>query len=153
MILKTFNSYPLWHYFSLDMFAGFIGYPVLGYYLANKEFKLDDKKLCISGLIILIISLAVFVYLGYTKVSLIRYENLPNIFISMIIPIIMCFGRLKKFNSIKDNIIRKTILSLSVCSYGIYFSHTKVLKTLSYHNPESNMLFPLMFVAIVYKRL
>ena len=56
MILKTFNSYPLWHYFNLDMFAGFIGYPVLGYYLANKEFKLNDKKLCISGLIILIIS-------------------------------------------------------------------------------------------------
>jgi len=72
MILKTFNAYPLWHYFNLDMFAGFIGYPVLGYWLSNKDFKLDDKKLCILGLIILIISLAVFVYLGYTKVSLIR---------------------------------------------------------------------------------
>jgi len=54
------------------MFAGFIGYPVLGYWLSNKDFKLDDKKLCILGLIILIISLAVFVYLNYTKVSLIR---------------------------------------------------------------------------------
>ena len=50
MILKTFNSYPLWHYFNLDMFAGFIRYPILGYYLANKEFNLNNKKLCISGL-------------------------------------------------------------------------------------------------------
>ena len=33
MILKTFNAYPLWTNFNLDMFAGFIGYPVLGYYL------------------------------------------------------------------------------------------------------------------------
>ena len=63
------------------MFAGFIGHPILGYWLVNKDFKLDDRKLCILGLIILAVSLAVFVYLGYTKTSLIRYENLPNMFI------------------------------------------------------------------------
>ena len=151
MILKTFNSYPLWHYFSLDMFAGFIGYPVLGYYLANKEFKLDDKKLCISGLIILIISLAVFVYLGYTKVSLIRYENLPNMFMGIgLFLFIMCLDRLNKFNQVKDNFIGKAITSLSVCSYGMYFSHTIVVKELSYHNPGSNLLFPLMFVLVLF---
>ena len=151
MILKTFNAYPLWHYFNLDMFAGFIGYPVLGYWLANKKFKLDDKKLCILGLIILIISLAVFVYLGYTKVSLIRYENLPNMFMGVgLFLFVMCLDRLNKFNSIKDNFIGKAILSLSVCSYGMYFSHTIVVKELSYHNPGSNMLFPLMFVLIVF---
>ena len=151
MILKTFNAYPLWHYFNLDMFASFIGYPVLGYWLVNKDFKLDDKKLCIIGLIILIISLAVFVYLGYTKVSLIRYENLPNVMMGVgLFLFVMCLDRLKKFNSIKDNFIGKAILSLSVCSYGMYFSHTIVVKELSYHNPGSNMLFPLMFVLIVF---
>ena len=135
MILKTFNAYPLWHYFNLDMFAGFIGYPVLGYWIANKKFKLDNKKLCITGLIILIISLAVFVYLGYTKVSLIRYENLPNMFMGVgLFLFVMCLDRLNKFNSIKDNFIGKAILSLSVCSYGMYFSHTIVVKALSYHN-------------------
>ena len=151
MILKTFNSYPLWHYFNLDMFAGFVGYPVLGYYLANKEFKLNDKKLCILGFIILIISLAVFVYLNYTKVSLIRYENLPNMFMGIgLFLFIMCIDRLNKFSPIKDNFIGKAITSLSVCSYGMYFSHTIVVKELSYHNPGSNLLFPLMFVLIVF---
>jgi surface polysaccharide O-acyltransferase-like enzyme len=151
MILKTFNAYPLWHYFNLDMFASFIGYPVLGYWLANKDFKLDDKKLCILGLIMLIISLAVFVYLGYTKVSLIRYENLPNMMMGVgLFLFIMCLDRLNKFKSIKDNFIGKAILSLSVCSYGMYFSHTIVVKELSYHNPGSNILFPLMFVLIVF---
>lgn len=151
MILKTFNSYPLWHYFNLDMFTSFIGYPVLGYWLANKKFKLDDKKLCISGLIILLVSLAVFVYLDYTKASLIRYENLPNMFMGIgLFIFIMCIDRMNKFNTIKDNFIGKAILSLSVCSYGMYFSHVIVVKELSYHNPGSNILFPAMFVLIVF---
>jgi len=98
-----------------------------------------------------IISLAVFVYLSYTKVSLIRYENLPNMFMGVgLFLFVMCLDRLNKFNSIKDNFIGKAILSLSVCSYGMYFSHTIVVKELSYHNPGSNTLFPLMFVLIVF---
>lgn len=151
MILKTFNSYPLWHYFNLDMFAGFIGYPILGYYLANKEFNLNNKKLCISGLIILLISLAVFVYLGYTKACLIRYENLPNMFMGIgLFIFIMSLDRLNSFNKIKDNFIGRAITSLSVCSYGMFFSHVIVVKELSYHNPGSNLLFPVMFVLIVF---
>ena len=151
MILKTFNTYPLWNYFNLDMFASFIGYPVLGYWLANKEFNLNDKKLCIIGLIMLIISLTVFVYLGYAKIGLIRYENLPNMFMGVgLFIFIMCLDRLNKFNRIKDNFIGKAILSLSVCSYGMYFSHVIVVKALSYHNPGSNLMFPAMFVLIVF---
>ena len=133
------------------MFAGFIGYPILGHYLANKEFNLNNKKLCISGLIILLISLAVFVYLGYTKASLIRYENLPNMFMGIgLFIFIMSLDRLNRFNKIKDNFIGRTITSLSVCSYGMFFSHVIVVKELSYHNPGSNLLFPVMFVLIVF---
>ena len=98
-----------------------------------------------------IISLAVFVYLGYTKVRLIRYENLPNMLMGVgLFLFVMCLDRLNKFNSIKDNFIGKVILSLSICSYAVYFSHTIVVKELSYHNPGSNTLFPLMFVLIVF---
>ena len=151
MILKTFNSYPLWSYFNLDMFASFIGYPVLGYYLANKKFKLSDKKMCIIGLIILIISLAVFVYLNYTHVSLIRYENIPNIFMGVgLFLFIMYLDKLNAFNRIKDNFIGKAVISLSLCSYGMYFSHVIVVKALSYYNPGSNLLFPVMFALTVF---
>lgn len=50
MILKTFNSYPLWTNFDLNLFAGYIGYPLLGYWLANRKFNVSDRKLCIIGL-------------------------------------------------------------------------------------------------------
>ena len=117
----------------------------------KQRFQIVYKKICIIGLIMLLISLTVFVYLGYTKVSLIRYENLPNMMMGVgLFLFVMCLDRLKKFNSIKDNFIGKAILSLSVCSYGMYFSHTIVVKALSYHNPGSNTLFPVMFVLIVF---
>ena len=151
MILKTFNAYPLWHYFNLDMFAGYIGYPVLGYWISNKDFKINDKKLCITGLLIFLISLAVFVYAGYAKFSLAQYQNLPNMLEGAgLFIFIMCLDRLNKFDSIKENFIGKAILSLSLCSYGMYFSHTIVVKELYYHNPGSNLLFLVMFVLIVF---
>ena len=151
MILKSFNAYPLWNYFNLDMFAGYIGYPVLGYWIANKDFKVNDKKLCITGLLIFLISLSVFVYAGYAKFSLSQYQNLPNMLEAVgLFIFIMCLDRLNRFESIKEGFIGNAILSLSICSYGMYFSHTIVVKALSYHNPGSNLLFPLMFVLIVF---
>ena len=65
MVLRTFNAYPLWQYFDLNMFAGYIGYPILGYWLSTKKFNMSDAKVCIMGLVTLIISLSVFVYLNY----------------------------------------------------------------------------------------
>ena len=151
IILKTFNAYPLWSHFNLDMFANYIGYHVLGYWISNKDFKINAKKLCITGLLIFLISLSVFVYAGYAKFSLAQYQNLPNMLEAVgLFIFIMCLDRLNKFDSIKENFIGKAILSLSVCSYGMYFSHTIVVKAISYHNPGSNLMFPVMFVLIVF---
>ena len=83
MVLQTFHI-ELWEHLNLSYFTGYVGYPILGYYLANKEFKISDKKVCISGLIILLISLACFVYLNYIGSSAIEsiYENVPMIFMT-----------------------------------------------------------------------
>ena len=54
------------------------------------------------------------------------------------------------FSQVKDNFIGKAIISLSICSYGMYFSHVLVVKKNTYHNPQSNLLFPIMFVLIVF---
>ena len=152
MVLKTFNAYPLWTNFDLSYFAGYVGYPVLGYYLANKEFKISDSKVCLLGLITLIASLSVFVYLNYFNspyISMI-YQNVPIIFMGTgLFLFVKYLDKLNKFNSIKDNFIGKAIISLSVCSYGMYFSHVLVVKFLSYYNPHSHLMFPVMFVLII----
>ena len=153
MILKTFNAYPLWANFDLNLFAGYIGYPLLGYYLANKKFSISDGKVCILGLATLLVSLAVFVYLNYhssTYISLI-YQNVPIIFMGAgLFIFIKYLDKLNKFDSIKNNFIGKTINSLSLYSYGMYFSHVIVVKFLSYCNPKSHLMFPVMFVLIIF---
>ena len=68
IILNTMHSYPLFTNFNLDYFAGYIGYPVLGYYLSNKEFKLENKKMCIIGVMIFLISLIIFDYYHPTMI-------------------------------------------------------------------------------------
>ena len=153
MILRTFNSYPLWQYFDLNMFAGYIGYPILGYWLSTKKFNMNDAKVCLIGLVTLLISLSVFVYLNYIGsdwISLI-YQNIPIIFMgSGLFLFVKYLDKLHKFDSIKNNFIGKAILSLSVCSYGMYFSHVIVVKFLSYHNPHSHLMFPVMFALTIF---
>ena len=153
IILKTFSSYPLFPDFNLDYFAGYIGYPVLGYYLNNREFNLTDKKMCILGLITLILSLGVFVYLDYNNINYISliYQNIPMVFMGTgMFVFIKYLDSITSFRHVKDNIIGKAIISISLCSYGMYFSHVIVLKFLAPFNPKSNLLFPVMFALTVF---
>lgn len=154
IILNTLNMYPLFPYFKLDYFAGFIGYPVLGYYLSTKKFKLNDSKMVLSGFIILLASLAAFVYYSYTSsVGSVEYMYQNVLVVAMGIGMflfIKYLDDLNKFKAIKDNIIGKAIISISVCSYGMYFSHVIVIMFMSKINPHSTLLFPAMFAATIF---
>ena len=153
IILKTFNSYPLFPNFSLDYFAYYIGYPVLGYYLNSKKFSLTDKKMCAIGFAVLIIALASFVYFDYTKMSYISdiYLNVPIVFMGAgMFIFIKYLDNITSFKHIKDNFIGKAIVSISLCSYGMYFSHVIVLKILTPFNPKSTLLFPVMFALTIF---
>lgn len=153
IILKTFNSYPLFPSFTLDYFASYIGYPVLGYYLNTHEFSLNDKKMCIIGFVILIISLATFVYLDYNKINLISeiYQNIPIVFMGVgMYLFIKYLDNITSFKHTKDNFIGKAIVSISMCSYGMYFSHLIIIKILAKYNPHSTLLFPVMFALTIF---
>ena len=154
IILNTFNIYPLFPYFKLDYFAGFIGYPVLGYYLSTKKFTLSDAKMTIIGFLILLVSLAIFVHYTYSN-SLgsveFMYLNVLVVFMGIgMFLFIKYLDDLNTFKSIKDNFIGKAIISISVCSYGMYFSHVIIIMFLSKINPHSNFWFPAMFIATIF---
>ena len=152
IILKTFNSYPLFTDFNLDFFAGYIGYPILGYYLDNKEFNLDDKKIFIVSFIIFAVSFVAIGYSEYANLGLISpmYQNVLIVLVSAsFYMLIKTIDNMTSFSAIKDNLIGKVILSISVCSYGMYFSHVLVLKVLSFLNPHTDLLVPVMAIAMI----
>ena len=153
MILKTFSSYPLFPDFNLDYFAGFVGYPVLGYYLDKKEFNLGDKLMCVIGFAALLIGLAAFVYCDYANLSYVSsiYINVPMVFMaSGMYLFVRYLDRITSFKHVKNNIIGAVIVSISIYSYGMYFSHVIALKLLTKFNPHSNLLFPVMFVLLIF---
>lgn len=155
IILNTFNLYPLFPYFKLDWFSGFIGYPVLGYYLANKKFKYNNSEMWKIGLIILIVSMNICLYCTYFyspfDSMIFTYQNILIVTMSIgMFLFIKYLDECNKFSSIKDNFIGKIITSISLYSYGMYFSHVIVIQFLIRVNPHSTLLFPLMFILIIF---
>lgn len=153
MVLKTFSSYPLFPDFNLDYFAGYVGYPVLGYYLDKKEFNFSDAKMCVMGLLILLISLAAFVYCDYMDLNYIGsiYQNVPMIFMASGMYIFIRYlDGITSFKHVKNNVLGTIIVSISIYSYGMYFSHVISLELLAKFNPHSNLLFPIMFVLMIF---
>ena len=113
------------------MFAGFIVYPLLGYWLSKKKFNLNEKKICIPGFLILLVSLAIFVYFRYLKLDFLspRYLSITNVFMGVgMFVFIKYLDEMNPLSRVKDNFIGKAIISLSICSYGMYFSHVLVVK-------------------------
>ncbi len=153
IVLKTFNSYPLFTNFTLDCFAGYIGFPVLGYYLSTKTFDLDDKKMILISMSILLVSFSSYVFIHYAKLSIASLIclNVPIVFMSIsLFLLVMYVDKITSFNHIKNNHIGSIIVSISLYSYGMYFSHVIVLKLLSFVNPHSNALVLVMLILLVF---
>lgn len=157
IILRTFQMWPLFPPYELNMnfelntFAGFIGYPILGYYLDNKKFKLNNKIMFLLGLIILLCSLFIYVYQDLNVISMgSLYLNLTNVFmaIGMFISV-KYFDRLGYFYNVKNNLLGKLIISISICSYGMYFAHFIIIKFFEQFNFHSNKFIFFILLLIV----
>lgn len=106
----------------------------------------------IVSFIIFAISFVAIGYSEYANLGLISpmYQNVLIVLVSAsFYMLIKTVDNMTSFNAIKDNLIGKVILSISVCSYGMYFSHVLVLKVLSFLNPHTGLLVPVMAIAMI----
>lgn len=151
IIFKSFNAYPLFSNFNLDVFAGYVGFPILGYYLSHKKFALDDVQMIVVSTVILLVSFGVYIYLDYLGHIYLIYQNVPIVLVaSSFYLLFRSVNQLNSFKHIKDNFIGMVVNSLSSHSYGMYFSHVIVLKLLSMFNPKSNMLVIVMSLLLIF---
>ena len=123
------------NYFNLNFFAAPIGYLVLGYYLSVKDFKMDSRKLMILMLgIFLIATFIKMLELGTVlpKNSVLDYDAIQSVVLGSWVDIsvftILQVGSLfVLFKHLNFTKFRKSIVSISNLSYGMYLINSIVM--------------------------
>lgn len=121
-----------------DSFGMYIGYPVLGYYLANKNFKIYSIPMIIISGLILIAFLIINFNLSWTQVHIIQYNSLTLIIATSALFLLLRYisrycelnrdSRYSKFHySLMNSWAGKLIYIISVSSYTIYLMQNMVI--------------------------
>lgn len=55
-----------------------------------------------------------------------------------------------KFDLIKNNFTGRTISSISLCNYRLFFSYAIIIMFMSKINPHSTLLFPIIFITTIF---
>lgn len=152
LIIFFFNAFSLKPYnIDVTYFTRFLGYLILGWYLANKQFKLSDRSMMIMGVLMFVISTGVCLYTIQNQIPLGNFYLTP-------IPVFQASGIFlflkysaqiaesgngsltqKIYYGIKDSRLGKIILSISLCSYGMYLTHYMFIWTIE-HNIDNLFL-------------
>lgn len=160
IILNTFGYYPF-HRFELSYFAQFIGYCVLGYYLANKEFKITQKRIILLIVISIVSWIFYYMMTKYNMIANSAYLCLPLVITS--IGVFLLFKAISSYSEnnskssiskihkkIEMGVIGKIILSISICSYGMYFLNSLLIKFYKLLDIHSLKMLPVLFIGIVF---
>lgn len=132
-----------------EIFAGYFGYIPLGYYLSVKKFRFSDKQMYQIGLALLIIFTIINIYYTLTKspqVDTLVYYGYRRVVSTLqavgLFLFIKYFSQYcednnenlknKIYSLFKDTYLSTIILSVSVCSYGMYLTHYFILYPLSW---------------------
>lgn len=145
-----YNIVPM-QFDTISNYCLFIPYAIFGYYLTHTEFtdiklfnlSITSKKIVISAFLLFVVSYLYFVMTVYLKsITLNKYFSASYFFWAVVIfncSIMLLFRYLPKSDGIiskkisgflSSEHISKAILSMSSCSYGIYFVHYLILNYL-----------------------
>ena len=112
-------------------------YPILGYYLHKKEFNISEKYLFLLGIALLIIgyvlSLNSMYVQGINDLSIKLLDTNSLYVISQAIGLFLIFkyANVKMISSrlkpVKETFLSRLIVSLSICSFGMYFVHWVII--------------------------
>lgn len=139
----------------LKYFEGYMGFVVLGYYLDNKQFNLSDRKMFYLGVLILVASTVFRMYVFRFELDLYSDYNLLFTTVAQSIGLFLTVKYLDKisvdniYSRIKTNIIGKIILSISICSYGMYLMHYIIIEYFGFMKITSLKFLPVILIVTV----
>ena len=160
ILLTSFGLYPF-NSFELSYFAGYLGYLLLGYYLVNVSID-HKKRAMILSLLLCILSLFIHALFRYKQFGIITVTEYLNLFVvfesACFVLFCRCFEEnswtdlnsvfTKLFNFIKNSFLAKVILSISILSYSMYFTHIIVINFINHYTQAPNILIYYGFVII-----
>lgn len=139
----------------LQYFEGYMGFVVLGYYLDNKQFNLSDRKMFYLGVLILVASTVFRMYVFRFELELYSDYNLLFTTVAQSIGLFLTVKYLDKisvdniYSRIKTNIIGKIVLSISICSYGMYLLHYIIVEYFGFMKITSLKFLPVILIVTV----
>ncbi len=132
-----------------EIFAGYFGYFPLGYYLSVKKFRFSDKQMYLIGLALLIVF--TLVNINYTMIQSSHADKLIYYGYRRIVSTLQAIGlflfvmyfskycennkdtiKNRIYSFFKDTYMSTIILSISVCSYGMFLTHYFILYPLGW---------------------
>ncbi len=160
IFLNTINQYPF-KSLELSYFAGYIGYVVLGYYLANKEFKINKLVLSLLGFVLFIVFNILHMYIKYHNIGLSCHYLSLTIAFTSIGAFLLIKGLTqylenkssKTYVKIRSGRIGELIFIISTCSYGMYFANSLIIRVITLADINSVKLLPLLYLVIVASSL
>ena len=162
VILTNFNLTQ--EYYVALVFQNFgiyMGYVVLGYYLANKEFRIYSLPMTIFCTVIFIVCIAINIYNALNFAAIVYIESISIIIqCSALFLILRYLTKFSSFNPksalsklhhfIEKSFIGTIVYALSVCSYTIYLMHEHIINLLLQYYPISTFdLVPVVFLLLV----
>lgn len=160
IILNTLGLYPFYQ-MELTYFAGFIGFPILGYWLANKKFKISDKTLIFLGFILYFAFLAMNWYCKGHKLYTTDSAYLSIFVVVASAGIFLAFKSISTYSDknrqsiiarihdkFENRPLGKYVMSLSLCSYGIYFINSLLFEFIKTWHINTFKMMPVIFIAV-----
>ena len=159
ILINTFHKNPF-PKFELSYFAGYIGYLILGYYLAKTDFKLSDKKMMLIGFILFLVFTAINLYITIKHVKKIDTKYLSVFVVMASAGVFLMFryfahycegnpsSKLSRLHKrIENGKFGIMILSLSLCSYGMYLVNSLLYRF--FKDVDSIKLLPVIFIIVL----
>lgn len=136
----------------LRYFSGYIGYLVLGYYLAYKQFQ-SNGVLLLPMAIVLFIACVVLITCGTYYLQL-RDRELSTFFYEPIGPFVVLLSAgallIAKYSAIKLNpTFKKLIENAGKFTFGIYLSHALILNFLELMDINYKIFTPILSIPLI----
>ena len=138
----------------------YIGFAVLGYYLANVDIKVYSLPMVIFSTIVFIASVAFNMYNAYYFTVVVYIQSLSIILqCSALFLILRYLSKYAKLNPskalskfhkfIENSFIGTLVYTLSICSYTIYLMHGQIVNLLLQYYPIRTFdLVPVVFILL-----